>query len=51
MDAGTAIVFLPANVQELFSHVDPELTVCMKQYRNRIEGSANHCKTLFKGGR
>jgi hypothetical protein len=51
MDAGTAIAALPANVRDLFSHVNPESTVCVKQYRSRIEGSANQCKLLFKGGK
>jgi len=35
LDAGTAIAALPAPVQDLFSHVDPGSTVCVKKYRKK----------------
>ena len=51
MNARTALRALPAHVQDLFPHVDPESTVCVKRYRNRIHGIANQRKILFKGGK
>jgi hypothetical protein len=51
MDAGTALRALPANVQDLFPHVDPMSTVCVKRYRERIHGIRHQRKILFKGGK
>jgi hypothetical protein len=51
MNARTALRALPAHVQDLFSHVDPESTVCVKRFRNRILGAANQRKMYFKGGK
>jgi len=51
LDAGTAIAALPAPVQDLFSHVDPGSTVCVKKYRKKIEASCDQRKILFKGGK
>jgi len=51
MNAGTALRALPVHVQDLFPHVDPESTVCVKRFRNRILGAANQRKIYFKGGK
>jgi hypothetical protein len=36
MDAGTVIAALPAPVQDLFSHLDPGSTVCVKKIRKKL---------------
>jgi hypothetical protein len=51
MDAGTTLRALPSNVQDMFPHVDPASTVCVKRYRERIHGICHQCKILFKGGK
>lgn len=51
MDAATAIAALPVAVQDLFLHVDPDSTVCVKQFKRKIGCALNQGKILFKGGK
>jgi hypothetical protein len=51
MDAAAAIAALPVAVQDLFSHVDPDSTVCVKQFKTKIGCALNQGKILFKGGK
>jgi hypothetical protein len=51
MDAATAIAALPVTVQDLFSHVDPDSIVCVKQFKRKIGCALNQGKILFKGGK
>ncbi len=50
MDARTAIAALPAPIQDLFSHVDPDSTVCVDYYRKKINACSKQTQFLFKGG-
>ena len=51
MDAATAIAALPVAVQDLFLHVDPDSTVCVKQFKRKIGCALNQGKISFKGGK
>jgi len=51
MDAATAIAALPVAVQDLFLHVDPDSTVCVKHFKSKIGCALNQGKILFKGGK
>ncbi len=51
MDAGTVIAALPAPVQDLFSHVDPGSTVCVKKYRKKLRLLVINVKFYLKEGR
>ncbi len=38
-------------VQEAFSHVDPESTVCVKKYQEKIKNESSQLTLYFKGGK
>jgi hypothetical protein len=51
MNARIALLALPAHVQDIFPHIDPESIICVKRFRDRIHGTASQHKMLFEGGK
>jgi hypothetical protein len=52
MNASVAIMSPPSQIQEQFSHVDPESTVSVLRYRKRLPSeNSNNLLVYFKGGK